>query len=78
LGFEEITMDPIYRIIFLGVLIVVLCWLISTAGTLIPGNKPGKDSQLFSKLIFWCLFVPVVGTTVGRLIIFWLKNHHWI
>ncbi len=71
-------MDPIYKIICLGALIVVMCWLISTSGTLIPGNKPGKDAKLFNKLIFWCLFVPVVGTTVGTLILFWLKAHHLI
>jgi hypothetical protein len=71
-------MDPIYRIICLIVLIVVLSWLISTAGARIPGNKPGKDRKLFNKLIFWCVFVPIVGTTLGTLIIFWLKSHNLI
>jgi hypothetical protein len=71
-------MEPIYRIIFLAALIVVMSWLISTAGTIIPGNKPGKDRQLFNKLIFWCVFVPIVGTTVGTLIMFWLKSHNLI
>jgi uncharacterized membrane protein YbjE (DUF340 family) len=71
-------MDPIYRIILTSAVIIVLCWLISTAGTRLPGNKPGKDRQLFNKLIFWCLFVPVIGTTVGTLIMLWMKSHHLI
>jgi hypothetical protein len=70
-------MDPIYRIAGLSILIIVMCWLVSTLGTLSPGDKPRRE-PLFNKLIIWCLIVPVVGTTVGTLILFWLKSHHLI
>ncbi|MBS1997487.1 MAG: hypothetical protein JSS86_14300 [Cyanobacteria bacterium SZAS LIN-2] len=71
-------MHDLIRILAPAALIVVLAWLISTAGSVIPGNKPGKDKELFKKILFWCLLVPVVGTTVGTLILLGLKSLGWI
>lgn len=71
-------MDPTYKIIVLSLLILGMCWLLSKATKFVPGAEPGADKKMFNKLVFWLLFVPVIGTTVGTLILIWLKSHHLI
>jgi prolipoprotein diacylglyceryltransferase len=71
-------MDPTYKIVLLSLLILGMCWLLAKAQKFVPGAKPDAEKKMFNKLVFWLLFVPVIGTTVGTLILIWLKTHHLI
>jgi len=61
-------MHDLLKILGSIAVIVFLSWIISTAG-------PQKDKKTFKKMLFWMIVVPVVGTTVGTLVLLWLKSH---